>query len=263
MGISDKVIWITGASSGIGEALAYECSRMGAEIIISARTETKLEKVKSACHHPEKVHIVPLDLEQYEQMEEKVRLALEKVPKVDVLINNGGISQRSLIKDTALAIDKKLMDINFLGTVALTKALLPHFLKQKQGYYVVVTSLVGKFGSPMRSSYSAAKHALHGFFDTLRAEVYQNNIGVSICCPGFVQTQVSVNALTADGTPQNSMDSATANGITPKKCAQGIIKAIVNKKHEVYLGKKEIYGVYLKRFFPSLFSRVIRKAKVT
>jgi len=259
---ANQVIWITGASSGIGEALAYECSRQGATLILSARRAAALQKVKEGCHHPEKVHIVTLDLEKYLELPSKVEEALGKVGQLDILVNNGGISQRSLAAETTIEVDEKMMAINYLGTVALTKALLPHFLAKKKGHIAVVTSLVGKFATPMRSSYSASKHALHGFFDTLR-ELYKDHIKVSIICPGFVQTNVSMNALTADGSAQNSMDDATANGITAKKCALGIINAIKRNKEEVYLGKKEVYGVYVKRFFPGLFSRLIRKAKVT
>lgn len=260
---SEKVIWITGASSGIGEALAYACSQAGCTLILSARREAALQEVKQRCQHPEKIQILPLDLANYGEMPEKVEAAISKTGQVDVLINNGGISQRSLAKETSIEVDKRLMDVNYLGTVSLTKALLPHFLARKQGHFAVVTSLVGKFGTPMRSSYAAAKHALHGFFDTLRAELYADHIPVTIICPGFVQTNVSRNALTGDGSAQNSMDDATANGITAEKCAQGIIKAIKGKKEEVYLGQKEVMGVYVKRFFPSIFSRMIRKAKVT
>lgn len=263
MNLSNKVIWITGASSGIGEALSYECSRQGATLILSARRKEALEKVKSNCHHPDKVHIIPLDLEQYDQMSEKVNEALSKTDKIDMLINNGGISQRSLAAETPIEVDQRMMVINYLGTVGLTKALLPHLLARKQGHITVISSLVGKFATPMRSSYSASKHALHGFFDTLRAELYQDNIKVTIICPGFVQTNVSMNALTADGSAQNSMDDATANGITAKQCALGIINAIKRNKNEVYLGKKEVFGIYMKRFFPRIFARIIRKAKVT
>lgn len=263
MNLSNKVIWITGASSGIGEALSYECARQGATLILSARRKTSLEEVRERCINPDKVYIVPLDLEYYQNMSEKVAEALALTERVDILINNGGISQRSLAAETSIEVDERMMAINYLGTVALTKALLPHFLSRKTGHIAVVTSLVGKFATPMRSSYSASKHALHGFFDTLRAELHQNKIKISIVCPGFVQTNVSMNALTADGSAQNSMDQATSNGITAEKCALGIISAIKKGKNEVYLGKKEVFGVYLKRFFPGIFARMIRKVNVT
>jgi short-subunit dehydrogenase len=156
------------------------------------------------------------------------------------------------------------MDVNYLGTVALTKALLPHFIEKNNGHFVVITSIVGKIGTPLRSSYAASKHALHGFFDSLRAEVYQNNIKITLACPGFVQTNVSINALTANGTPQNKMDSATKNGLTPEVFAKKLLKAVRQEKQEVYIGGfKEKLAVYVKRFFPKLLSKMIRKLAVT
>ena len=258
----NKTVWITGASSGIGEALAYEYSKLGARLLISARREAALEKVKENCQNPDKVSVLPLDLEKYGEMPQKVIQALELVGSIDILINNGGVSQRSLAAETDISVDKKLMDINYLGTVALSKAILPHFVQKKSGHIGTVTSLTGKFGTPLRSSYAASKHALHGFFDSLRAEHHAGNLRITMICPGFVQTNVSKNALTADGSPQNTMDEATANGITPQKCAKGIVSAIKRNQKEVYLGKKEVFGVYIKRFFPNVFAKMIRKASV-
>jgi short-subunit dehydrogenase len=156
------------------------------------------------------------------------------------------------------------MDINYLGTVALTKALLPHFIHQNKGHFVVTSSIVGKVATPLRSSYSASKHALHGFFDSLRAEVHQNNIKVTLVCPGFVQTNVSLNALTGDGTPQNKTGKGTLNGLTSEAFAKKLLKAVISQKQEVYIGGfKEKLGVYTKRFFPKLLSVMIRKLSVT
>ena len=208
--------------------------------------------------------VLPLDLEDYENLTDKVTKAVSFFGSIDVLVNNGGISQRSLVKDTSIKVDKRLMDINYLGTVALTKALLPHFIENKSGHFVVTTSIVGKIGTPLRSTYAATKHALHGFFDSLRAEHYNDNIAVTLVCPGFVTTNVSRNALTGNGTPQNKMDSATANGIDPDRFAELMLKAIKNKKEEVYIaGAKEKLGVYTKRFFPKLLSKMIWKLSVT
>ena len=137
-------------------------------------------------------------------------------------------------------------------------------IEKNSGHFVVITSIVGKIGTPLRSSYAASKHALHGFFDSLRAEVYQNNIKVTLACPGFVQTNVSLNALTADGTPQNKMDSATKNGLTPEVFAEKLLKAVRQEKEEVYIGGfKEKLAVYVKRLFPKLLSKMIRKLAVT
>jgi len=155
-----------------------------------------------------------------------------------------------------------LMEVNYFGTVALTKAVLPYFIQNKKGHFAVVTSLVGKFGSPYRSSYAGAKHALHGFFDTLRAEHHQDNIAVTLICPGFIHTQVSVNAVTGDGSPLGEMDQAQAQGMSAETCADQLYRALLRKKDEVYIGGKETWAVYLKRFFPGLFSRILRNANV-
>lgn len=264
MDFKNKVVWITGASSGIGKALALTLSNLGAKLILSSRKEVVLNEVKLQCKMPENVAVLPLDLEKYETMQPKVEQAISFFGNVDILVNNGGISQRSLVKDTKILVDKRLMNINYLGTVALTKAILPHFIAQKRGQFVVVTSIVGKIGTPVRSSYSASKHALHGFFDSLRAEHYNDNISVTLVCPGYVATNVSINALTGDGSTQKTMDNATKNGIQPARFAKLMAYAIYKKKQEVYIaGAKEKAGVYVKRFFPKLFSVMIRKMSVT
>ncbi len=264
MNFFNKTIWITGASSGIGKALALELSSQNAKIILSSRKTEDLELVKNVCKDPSKVKIVVLDLEDYNNLQPKVDEALAAFGKIDILVNNGGISQRSFVKDTQIAVDKRIMDINYLGTIALSKAVLPHFITNKKGHFVVTTSIVGKIGTPLRSSYAASKHALHGFFDSLRAEHHQDNIAVTLICPGFVNTNVSKNALTGNGTPQQKLDVATANGIEPKHFARLMAKAIKNKKEEVYIaGVKEKLGVYVKRFYPKLLAIMIRKLSVT
>jgi short-subunit dehydrogenase len=264
MSFSNKVIWITGASSGIGEALALALSKKGAKLILSSRNETKLQAVKNHCAYPEKVAVLTLDLEAYHSLKTKTEQALEFFGGIDLLFNNGGISQRSYAKDTDISVDERIMAINYLGTVALTKALLPHFIEQKKGHFVVTSSIVGKIGTPLRSSYAASKHALHGFFDSLRAEEYKNNIKVTLACPGFVQTNVSINALTGDGSAQNKMDNATQNGLTAEHYVERLLKAVLKEKEEVYIGGfKEKLGVYVKRFFPKLLSVMIRKLAVT
>ena len=190
--------------------------------------------------------------------------AIKLFGRIDILVNNGGISQRSLASETNISVDKKIMEVNYTGTVALTKTILPHFIENNKGQFVVTTSMVGLIGTPLRSSYAASKHALHGFFDSLLAEVYDNNIEVTLICPGFVSTNISMNALTGDGTSQQKMDTATANGISPKRFAKLMAKAIYNKKEEVYIaGFKEKLGVYVKRWFPRVFSVMIRKLSVT
>jgi short-subunit dehydrogenase len=264
MNFTNKVVWITGASSGIGKALALELSKQGAKLILSARNEEQLTIVKNACKNNDTIKVLTLDLEAYANLDSKVAEAIDWFGRIDILVNNGGVSQRSLANETAIAVDKRIMDINYLGTIALTKAVLPHFIKNKKGQFVVTTSIVGKIGTPLRSSYAASKHALHGFFDSLRAENHKQNISVTLVCPGFVKTNVSLNALTGDGSPQNKMDTATQNGIAPGRFAKIMAKAIIKKKEEVYIaGAKEKLGVYAKRFYPKLLSKMIRKLAVT
>lgn len=260
--MTKPVIWITGASSGIGEASAKKFSKEGFVLILSSRKVNELERVKNQCAHPEAIRLLPLDLSDSSDFDRKAAEAIAFFGKIDIVLHNGGISQRSLIKETQLNVDRKLMEVNYFGTVALTKAVLPHFIQNKSGQFAVVTSLVGKFASPYRSSYAASKHALHGFFDTLRAEHYQDGIAVTLICPGFIRTKVSINALTADGSPLGEMDEAQDKGMSPEQCAIEMYNAILSKKEEVYIGGKETLAVYLKRFFPGIFSKILQKAKV-
>lgn len=262
MNFKHKVVWITGASSGIGKELALQLSQKECKLILSSRNKNSLEAVKKKCQNPELVVILPLDLVDYNNMEAKVNEALSFFGGVDVLVNNGGISQRSLIIDTSIEVDKKLMEIDYLGTVSLSKALLPHFIDQKNGYYVTVTSLMGKFSSPYRSSYCGAKHALHGFFDAMRMEHEKDGVKVTLICPGFVNTDIARNALTGDGSLQKTQDIATQNGLSPKLFCKKMIKAVEKETFETYIGKKEILGVYLKRFFPKLLHKFVLRSQV-
>lgn len=262
MNFHNKVIWITGASSGIGKALALALSQRKCQLILSSRRRDALEAVQRACKYPERVAVLPFDLADYEEMQPIAFQAIQYFGKVDILINNGGISQRSLIIDTDITVDKKLMDVDYLGTIALTKALLPHFVQRQKGQFVTVTSLMGKFSSPYRSGYCAAKHALHGFFDALRLEHDKDNIKVTLICPGFINTNVARNAITGNGSQQQTQDETTQKGLDVEVFANRMIKAINKQKFEVYIGKKEVLGIYLKRFLPRfLHWYVLRSAE--
>lgn len=265
--IKGKVIWITGASSGIGEGLVYNLAHQGAKLILSSRRKEELERVKGNCPTTAQadVRILPLDLSQSSTLQLTAEAAIQMFGHVDILINNGGISQRSLAKETSLDVDRRLMEVDYFGTVALSKALIPHFISRKQGHYVVITSVLGIIGTPYRSAYAAAKHALHGFFDSLRAELWKEskNIHVTIVCPGWVSTNIAYNALTGSGDALNEEDSQNRNGMTPGELAVKVVSAIKAKKEEVYFGGlKEISAIYVKRFFPGMFSRAVRKIKV-
>ncbi len=262
--IKDKVVMVTGASSGIGEAMAYALSNCGAKLILAARRKEELERVRSACANSENIQILTLDLSDADSIDTKAKEAEQLFGQVDIVVNSGGISQRSTALSTAMDVDRKLMEVNYFGTIALTKALLPEMLKRKSGHQVIITSAVGIISTPFRSSYAASKHALHGFYDSLRAEHHADNLKVSIILPGFIKTQISINALTGDGSKQNTMDDAQDNGMSAEECANQIIKAIEKDKEEVYIGGlKEVAAIYMKRFFPGIFSRIVRKAAVT
>lgn len=257
----NKTVWITGASSGIGEALVYELAKQQANIIISARRQEELERVKKNANY-NNISILTLDLVEFDAFETKTKEAISFYGQVDVLIHNGGISQRSWVKETTLEVHRKLMEVDYFSYVALTKAVLPHFQERKIGQFAVISSVMGKIGTPMRSAYAAAKHALHGFFDCLRAEVWKENIKVTIICPGYIRTNVSLNALTATGEKNNQLGEDIGAGFPADKCAQQILKAIKNGKNEVYVGKpfgKEWLAMQMQRFFPNILANLVKK----
>ncbi len=262
MNVNEKTIWVTGASSGIGKALAVNLSRRGARLILSARSTDRLNDCRQACANPDQHVVLPLDLTDAASLKEASALALQKYGTIDILVNNGGISQRSVAVETGLAVDRRIMEVNFFGAITLTKLVLPSMLSRKSGHIVVVSSVVGKFGTPFRSSYAASKHALHGFFESLRAELWSQGIRVTMVCPGFVRTNISINALKGDGSTLGSMDAAQAAGMDPEICAEKIVRAVEAERNEIYIGGKEKLGVYLQRFVPGLFARIIRKTKV-
>lgn len=263
MSFKNKIVWITGASSGIGEALAKELSSQGAKIIISARRREKLYELKQKLKsNPLDVHVLPLDLEQINELANKANEAWKIYGKIDILINTGGISQRSLVIETDPLVEQKIMNINYWGTVNLSKTLLPKMIELGGGHLVIISSLVGKFGTQYRSSYAASKHALHGYFDSLRSEVYDKGISISIICPGFINTNITINSVTGNGDLYNVMDKNQEDGISAEECASKILNAIKSKKEEVFIGGKEKYGVIIKRLFPKYFSKMIRKRKV-
>lgn len=262
--INNKVVWVTGASSGIGEALVRVLAEKGTKLILSARKVEVLEKVKASLPETaqENTKILPLDLAQSDTLNDKATEALAFFGGIDVLINSGGISQRAMALDTLIEVDKRIMEVNYFGTIILTKAVLPSMIKNGFGHIVAISSLVGKIGSPFRSGYAASKHALHGFFDSLRAELYKKNIFVTLVTPGFVKTNVSINALTENGKALNQMDEGQEKGMTAEQCARKIIKGVEKEENELLMGGKEIMAVYIKRFFPGLMARIVRKVKV-
>jgi short-subunit dehydrogenase len=254
-------VWITGASSGLGRAMTLAYVARGAKVVISARRRAVLEVVRAETGRPDDVRIVTLDQTDLIGAANAARDAIAAFDGLDVVVLNGGISQRSLAMDTAVAVDEQLMRVNYLSNVAMIKAILPALVAQSSAQIAVVSSLVGVIGSPYRSGYAASKHALHGFFDSLRAELPEH-VGVTIVCPGFVQTDVSVNALTGDGSALGQMDQAQAHGLPVAHFAERALAAIAARKREVYIAGPERRAIWLHRFAPGLFARILRRAKV-
>ena len=254
----NKLVWITGASSGIGEALAVAWSREGARVVLSARNVAELERVRARCAQPQRHYVVPLDLLDGAAIDAAAAAVLRDIGPVDVLVHSGGVSQRALVADSDLATIRSIMELNFFGTVALTKAVLPSMLARRSGRIVPISSVIGHVGVPLRAAYAASKHALHGFFDALRAEVHKDGVGVTIVSPGYVRTKVSENALRGDGSRHGQLDETHAKAMLAEVAALRIIAGIGKGKDEVHVGGKEIWAILLKRISPALVSRVLR-----
>lgn len=259
-----KIAWVTGASSGIGKATCEALAKNGAIVVLSARNEEMLNEVWSFLENSPQHFVLPLDLEQMETFPSKVEQIIEKFGKIDFLFNNGGLSQRSTVAETPIEVDRKIMEINYFGNIALAKAVLPYFIKQQSGHFVITSSLAGKFGFYLRSAYSASKHALQGFYESLALEEAHNNVFVTISCPGKINTPISTNALNASGDKHGLMDHNQATGMSAEVCVSILLNAVAKKKREILIGNKETLAVVLRRFLPQkLFWNIIKKQKAT
>lgn len=257
---NQKVVWITGASSGIGEALAYAFSESGALIIISSRQEEDLNRVKQNCQAPpQNIFLLPLDLNDTEGIELKVQSALSRWGRIDYLIHNAGIACRALVKDTEMKIFRLIMETNYFGPVALTRAILPAMIQAGKGHIVAVSSLSGKYGLPKLSAYSASKHALHGFFDSLRTELIDTGISITIVIPGLINTQIIQRAVDGQGQVAGKNLEVNERGMPPVQCARKIIRAIQKGKQEAVIGGLETWSIYLNRYFPQQFNKLMAR----
>ncbi len=262
-GLKQQIIWITGASSGIGEALALQLAQNGNKLILSGRNKEALLRVREMCNKTAKAEILVFDMVAIENHHQIAKDAWNIFGKIDVLINNAGVSQRAFAMETTTAVERSLMEVNYFAPISLTKALLPYFVEQKSGHIAVVSSIAGKFGFTLRSTYAASKHALQGYFEALRLELKDVPVYVTIICPGRVLTNISFNAVQGNGTAHAKLDDGQRNGVSAAKCAQKIEKAIKNKEYEVLIGKLELIPVFLRRFCPPLFYFLIKRVKAT
>ena len=261
--MSDRTIWITGASSGIGEALAARFAQEGARLVLSARRESELERVAERCRSAglgaDQVLVLPLDVTDWEALPGAVQTALNQFGHIDLLINNAGVSQRSLCVDTDMEVYRQLMEVDVMGQIALTKAVLPHMLERGAGHIAVTASVAGKVGAPLRTGYCAAKHAVMGFFDALRAEVEDQGVHVSTIVPGFIKTDIARNALSGDGQTFDQEDEDIAGGMDVNECAEVVVRGLNAKKREIPVGKgKEMAALWVKRVSPEALFRLAK-----
>lgn len=258
--LKGSTVWITGASSGIGEALAVQAAEQGARLVLSARREAELQRVRARCPAPDQVAVLPLDLTAFDADDAAARAEAAFGP-IDVLVNNAGWSQRSLLVDTTMATYRQLMELDFFAPVALTKAVLPGMRERRRGHVVMISSVAGKIGAPLRTGYCAAKHALTGFTEAARAELWREGLRFTTIYPGYIRTNIAYNALHGDGSKHGVMDPSTDQGLSPEDCADDIWAGVVDNEEEVYMGGREVSYLRLKRYAPKLFSFALKRAR--
>lgn len=260
MHFTDKVILITGASSGIGHELALLLAKEKARLILAARNQAALEAVRNQCRlYTPHCEILLMDVTDETQVKEGAARAIQYYGKIDVLVNNAGVTQRSKLIDTSVAAVRQLMEVNFFGAVMLTQALLPHFKEQGGGQIIVISSMAGLMGYPWRSGYNASKHALQGYFETLQTEQPIPRLYTTLVCPGRIHTPITYSAITANGTPYGKMDPHQEKGLSVAFCAQRILKAMRKRKKVVLIAREEKILLWFKRYFPPLFYVIARK----
>lgn len=258
---ANQVVWITGASSGIGEALAVQFAQEGSKLVLSARRQAELERVRDRCIQAgasaDAVLVLPLDVTDEAGIQSATEQVVAHFGHIDLLLNNAGVSQRARCVDTSMPVYRQLFEIDVMGQIALTKAVLPGMLERGSGHIAVTSSVAGKVGAPYRTAYCAAKHAMMGFFDALRAEVHEHGIRVTTITPGFIRTAISENALRGDGQRFDVMDSNIAGGMDVEECARIIMRGFRKGKMEIAVGRGlEMHALWLKRFFPGLVLRL-------
>lgn len=264
MHYKNKTVWITGASSGIGEALAKAFYGEGANLILSSRRAETLEKVKTELgKEQERVKVLTIDLADSKSFQSKTKEALRLFGQIDVLINNGGISQRSVFEETDVETIRQLMEVNFFGSIGLTKEILPQMISRKSGHIIVTSSVAGKIGTKFRTGYAASKHAVQGFFDSLRQELYEHHIDVTLLCPGPIKTDITKNALTGDGSSFGKMGDLHETAMDADEMVQKVWSRLKARKEEIIISSsKERLALLVKRISPGLLNRILKNSKV-
>ena len=264
MKFKDKVVWITGASGGIGAALALAFAREGARLVLHDQSPEKLEGIRKSLEESATEYLLlAFDLTAKNDYGSFVRQVTERFGRIDVLINNAGISQRALAHETTMEVDRKILEINYFSATELTRQVLPVMLSSGGGSVAATSSISGLFGFPLRSSYAASKHAVSGYFETLGLELRSRGIYVTIAYPGRIRTDISLHSLQKDGRSWNKMDRAQQRGLSPEACARKYMKAIYRKKRTVYIGNFELLMAYIKRYCPPLFYLLASRVRPT
>ncbi len=256
-----RVVWITGASSGIGRSLALAFAAAGARLILSARHKEALAEVQRACGTAE-VRLVPFDIADLDVVPARAAEALACFGGVDIMVHNAGLAARGRVADTTREVHERVLRTNYLGPALLTQALLPSMLARGGGHFVVISSLSGKYGGPLLAAYAASKHALHGFFESLEAEEHNRGIVVTFVVPGFIKTDITAHALTGSGGTFGRVLPLYRNAMSPDECARRILRAVARRRQEVLVGGAEVWTVYLKRWFPRALAVVARSHPV-
>ena len=261
MHFQNKNVWITGASSGVGEGLARVLHREGANLILSARRVNELERVRASCEGgPGAIDVLPFDLVDVDARDAAADDVLNRYERLDVLINNAGISQRALIKDTDLDVDRRIMELDYFAPVALTKAVMPRMMGQGDGHVVVTSSVAGKHGMPYHSAYCAAKHALHGYFESLRIEMLDYNIRVCLLVIAGVRSNVASHALLGDGSEYGREDWGDDTGMSAEACGEEVVAALLANEYEPVISIEAAKQAMLtKQKDPILFTERMHK----
>lgn len=257
----DQVVWITGASSGIGEAMARDFVKRGAQVILTARREDRLTELAAELnqnHSAPRAKILPADLALIDAIPELAKKALALFGRIDVLFNNAGVSQRGFVADTSFEIEHAMIKIDLLSPIALTKAVLPHFISRKSGRILVTSSLMGDLELPGSATYSCVKHGINGYFYSLAFELESVGIFVQVLQPGFVKTEISESAITASGKLHGKMDATHSNAMTAAEFSKKVFSKIERGDTSIIVAGKEGLALYARRWIPSLYRMVVR-----
>jgi len=259
MDLADKVVWITGASSGIGKALAIECARQGAVLMLTARREEALEATRTACERSDDHRCMTHDVTNRETHDDVLKAIIDTWGRLDVAVLNAGIGQRGSVEETTLDVERNIMEVNYFGCTEIAHAVLPHFLDRNDGHFVVVSSIMGKLSTPRRATYAASKHALHGFFEGLRAELHQTRIDVTLLCTGYIKTDISYHSLTGSGKAHGAMDDQHRNAMPASTYARKAVRSMMRRKPVAYLGGPERFAPLLERLSPAFVRWLLPK----